>query len=101
MFTERDYVCVCHGCGRFHIVRSMFISVPMSMSFPTGDEKGTQWCVPALGCLSCQLTPRDANGDNPISLAWKHGSTPAALMVAVNAFNTEWRAKLEAQKAVR
>ena len=90
MFDTKDYICVCHGCGTFHIIRASFLSAPMMIR--VGD-----WCLPALGCRNCQYCPRDAQGDGPIGRAWKHGMTPEAFAEAQRQFNTEWRATLEAK----
>jgi hypothetical protein len=96
MFTEKTYTLVCHGCGRFHEKKAMFLSAPMSYGFP--GVNGTTWSIPALGCPECMATPRDANGDGPIGRAWKHGATPEA-KARMNAEWPEWRTKLEAAKS--
>jgi hypothetical protein len=83
MFDEKDYVCICHGCGTIHIKKSCFMSVPMSVGVEAPD--GRQWCLPALGCSTCMATNRGTE-ENPIRNAWKNGMTPAAYQNAQKNF---------------
>lgn len=104
MFSPKVYVLVCHGCGAFHEMKAEFLAAPMSMRFPcppTDDGKEREWSVPALGCPDCMKAPRDANGENPIGRAFKHGMTPEAAARAQREFAETWRSKLEARKAAR
>lgn len=92
MFTEKKYIVVCHGCGRFHEYVSAFISAPMSIGFPP-DAQGRRWVVPNLGCPECLADPT-----KPIRHAFDHGMSAAAMARAESEFAAEWRAKLEARK---
>lgn len=93
MFAPKVYILVCHGCGKFHEMKSEFISVPMSARFDI-PESNKSWCIPCLGCPDCMATPRDSNGDGPIARAWKNGMTPEAWARANKEF-TEWLPILE------
>jgi len=72
MFTEKDYVLICHGCGRLHTVRATFLSSPMSVAVDN-------WTVPAMGCPECCKTGKQGE-------AYRNGMTPEALERAVFEF---------------
>lgn len=94
MFTERDYICVCHGCGQFHVVRSMFMSVSMMQGFASSTDSKRTWAVPCYACPDCRQT---ANGHR-IKAAFDHGSTDESKARMQAQFSAEWEAKLEVSR---
>lgn len=64
MFGPKDYILVCHGCGKFHVVRSEFLSVPMSYRFDIPGDSGRFWTIPAHGCPECASEPSVIGPDN-------------------------------------
>lgn len=83
MFTNKNYHCICHGCGTYHIKVSEFMSVPMMFAVDVPD--GKRLALPCLGCKTCMGKIRDENGKplprelNPIARAFDKGMTPAAI----------------------
>lgn len=96
MFSERSYICVCHGCGTFHVVRSSFLSCPLSIGFK-GSREGVTWCVPALGCNDCKAEKAEGHTGR-IAMAFDKGMAPASYARAVSQFDSEWETKLIAQQ---
>jgi len=75
MFTEKDYIVVCHGCGHIRKHRAMFISTPLSLSARRGN---TTYCIPAWGCKDCIAS-------SAIKTAYDKGITPTTM----NTFESE------------
>lgn len=98
MFTEKIYILVCHGCGRFHEQRAQFLSAGSALAFESTSRKDVKWVVPTLGCEDCLHTHTDNPDDHPIRKAFLHGMTPEARDRANREFKQEWEAKLEAAK---
>lgn len=101
MFPEKDYICCCHGCGAFHVVRASFLSSPQAASF-SSSTPGRTWCVPLRGCPEClaegQRAPIvDGRHMGRIGRAYTHGMTPDARERAQREF-TEWEPRLDAEK---
>lgn len=96
MLSEKTYILVCHGCGKFHEKKSCFMSTPLSIGFTgTGDRLMT-WAVPAMGCPDCMAVQTPNRDDHPIRRAWLNGMTPEARERANREFK-EWEPKLEAK----
>jgi len=74
MFNSYDHVMICHGCGKFHAVRSSFISSSLSIGFRFADE--SQLYVPAYSCGGCS---REVIRD-----AWKNGTKRLAYNAAAS-----------------
>jgi hypothetical protein len=86
MLGEKDYVLVCHGCGKFHVVRAMFMSMPLATMFDDPDNSRKRWCVPNRGCDDCI-------GTGIIKTAYEKGMTPEARERANREF-VEWLPRL-------
>ncbi len=99
MFDERDHVCVCHGCGVFHVVRSAFLSCALSIGFK-GSREGVTWCVPAHGCPEC-ATEKAPERTGRIAQAFDNGMSPASYAKASHLFETAWEARLIKQQNER
>lgn len=101
MFTPRDHVVVCHGCGSFHIIRTAFLGSALSLSFNQQDgDTRRVWVVPAHACPTCHAIKTDKREDHPIARAFNHGMTPEARALANTQF-TEWLPRLEQQRSDR
>lgn len=102
MFSPKDYILVCHGCGSFHSQRAEFLSAPGAIAFEV-DGGARTWTVPTLGCPACMATPRDPERprEHPIARAFDKGMTREARGRADLAFRAHWRGVLEARKAAR
>jgi hypothetical protein len=66
--STREYIMVCHGCGQFHLVRSIFLSTPLSLAFNFAD--GSRLDVGCSGCPACMA---ELDPGNPIRMAWEWG----------------------------
>ncbi len=94
MFTPKDYIVVCHGCGKFHIVVAHFLGMPLSIGFKDGV---TTWCIPAYACPECQSEPsvigKDGRRCGRIKDAFVHGMSADARARANSEF-PEWLPRL-------
>lgn len=99
MFSEKDYIMVCHGCGKFHIVRSMFISTPCAIQFKV---EGSCYIVPNYACPECNHEPSVIGPDNRyvgrIRDAFLFGMSAESRERANREFYEAWRAKIDATK---
>ena len=79
MFGVKDYVCCCHGCGAVHIVKSSFMSSPLSIGVYAPN--GQQWSLPAHSCTECASPAlrerfKDNMDEHPVRKAYLNGLTP-------------------------
>ena len=100
MFSDRNYYCVCHGCGKIHVIVAQFMSAPMMFRFPTNSE-GVQWCLPMLGCPECMAADKGKpRSEHRIARAFDKGMTQESIDRVLKEF-PEWLPRLEAEKKNR
>jgi hypothetical protein len=88
MLAPKDYIMVCHGCGKFHTVHSAFISSSVAIRLEN-------WCIPCYSCVDCRQVPER------IYEAWKNGMSADARAKAQSEFESEWKEKLIAASQVK
>lgn len=94
MFPKRDYIVVCHGCGKFHIIKTEFLSSSISFAFKTPE--GTTWTVQGCGCKECMMENKK---DGRIRDAFRNGMKPEVRERAEKEFNDYWLMELIKNKA--
>jgi hypothetical protein len=85
-FGLKDYLMVCHGCGKLHAVLSAFISTPLAIAFKFTD--GSLLSVPAYGCKDCMSAPGEV-----IRKAYYEGMTKTAYNAAATRLDAELTTK--------
>ena len=87
------------AAGRFREIESSFLSSSLLIGF---DIEGGSWAVPAYACVECRNEPSVIGPDGRyvgrVRDAFLYGMTPDARARATRAFDSEWRAKLEARQ---
>ena len=73
MFTPREHIVVCHGCGAFHSI----FSSPLAGQFTSTTAPGRTWIIPYHACPACQAIKTENRADHPIARAFDHGITAA------------------------
>ena len=63
-----DHLVICHGCGKIHAERCIFMSSPLAIAFKFAD--GSSVSIPAHGCGEC--------GGEAVKTAYQNGMSRAS-----------------------